>query len=212
MLGLTQGFPDITTFGTLVEYDGAGHLTAQGEATTYAPDSNPLNMLNIDGARSFNIDMYIDPSGDALSGTLTILGTIPSIGATSGTLLVANVWYFGFEDSPDPYNTFTNEFEFQFNPYAGDLASSFELLAGIQLHVGYFDMYDPSTNPTGTQYPFTGDFTQPFTNQAFFDNVRYGDAYSDTFPSVPEPSSIVLFACGFLALAWRPFRRTRLAS
>lgn len=211
MLGLTQAFPDITTFSTLVEYDGAGHLTAQGEASTYSPDSNPLNMLNIDGARSFNIDMYVGPSGEAISGTLTILGTIPSIGANSGTLLVANLWYFGFEDSPDPYNNYTNEFEFQFNPYAGDLAASFQQLAGIQLHVGYYDMYDANTNPSGTQYPFTGDFSQPFTNLLYYEGIPYGDAYSDTFASVPEPSSLVLLACGFLAVVCHRWR-TRLAA
>lgn len=209
LLGLTQAFPDIATFSSLIDYDGAGHLTVTGEASTYSPDSNPLNTLNIGGARSYSIDMYVGPAGEAIGGTLTILGTISELGANSGTLLVANLWYFGFEDSPDPYNNFTNEFEFQFNPYAGDLAANFQQLAGVQLHVGYSNMYDANTNPTGTQFPFTGDFSQPFTNELFFEDVRYGDANSDTFASVPEPSSVVLLALGFLGLAWRQFRRTR---
>ena len=217
LLGLTQNFPDISTFSTLVEYDGAGHFTAVGDPSTYSPDSNPLNMLNISGARSWEIDMYINPlTGEPLSGMFKVEGTIPEIGATSGLLLLGNLWYFGYEDSPDPYNTYGNEFEFVFHAFAGDLANTFLTdpdgpHAGIQLHVGYFDMYDANTNPSGTQYPFTGSFTQPFTNELFFEDVQYGDAYSDTFPSVPEPSAVILLVSGSLMLAWRRLGRRRRA-
>jgi|GEM_PF-763370 len=184
LIGLTSQPPDITAFFISVNYDATTDaLTANGFATNLDLDGVAPPDYSITAPRAFTISATVDSSGVASGGTLVINGTVPAVGAVSGTLLTGTLTQFGYSTTPGGE---IFEFVFTVEDDDGDLASSFKPLAGVIL-----DAID-----TG----FGGSFTSDFSNSGF------GNA--DTFP-VPEPATLSLLLLGGTAIACRRIRRSR---
>lgn len=137
-LGLTLAdTPDIASAFINVMYNSAsGTLTAQGFALQFtggAPESSTF----ISGGL-FAVSASVDSAGNLVTnsngvgGSLTIAGTINSLGYTSGTLLTGDIVGFGFLETGDPL-------EFLFRVTGGDLAPIYGSLGGIILGLTGFD-------------------------------------------------------------------------
>jgi hypothetical protein len=186
MLNLTQMFPDLTLGNLTVGYVLAGGtFTADGGSPTkLEPDGlgglPEIGTSAFEGA-SASIVLHLNPAdGSLIDGTLTILGTIPTEGMISGTLLTGVAKAFGFDESfPDPVGVF----EIEFDVTGGDLQTQyFPTSVGIIL-----------TGNGGASYP--GVFTESFSFSA-----RTGAG--DLFPT-PEPSGFAILAVGAAGLSLR---------
>jgi len=128
-----------------------------------------------------------------MRGTLVIRGTIPALGAVSGTLLTGSISQFGFEDFPFQPDSDGQIFELLFEDIGGDLAGHYGNQAAVILTAGAWDELRP----------FRCVFTQDFAN------TELGVSDASGTP-VPEPSSgmvmLSLLGCG---LATRGLRRRR---
>lgn len=163
--------PDVFSSLIQVDYDATGDtLTAVGTALTF--DDDGVGQQEPIAGGSFNLAALVDAAGVASSGTLTIGGTIASLGFNSGTLLTGTLAggnSFGFPDAGgDPL-------EFIFTVTGGDAAGLYGATANVVL--------------TGAGLPATL-FTQDFSNN--------GLGSSDT--AVPEPSAVALALAGALGL------------
>jgi len=122
--------PDILSINIGVQYNaGADSLSATGQASTLDDDGiGPA--LSIDSTcctPSFNLNATVDAAGVASGGTLSIGGTVNSLGFLSGTLLTGTLSAFGFPAAGgDPL-------EFIFNVTGGDAAGLFGSQAGVIL-------------------------------------------------------------------------------
>lgn len=161
-LNLIPKSPDITATYIDVAYN---HVTLQFTATGWATDLDVDNVPPPDYAISmmsanFNLAATISNAGHPLGGTLSITGTIPALGALSGTLLTGTLWQFGYPDPPGG-----EVFEFIFNTTGGDLAAMYGSHIGVIL----------SALDTG----FGGSFANSFANT--------GLGVADAF--VPSPAA-----------------------
>ena len=134
------------------------------------------NSQYITGNSSYNLTALINKTtGQLISGSLAIDGTVPALGASSGTLLTANVTQFGYQA------TGGDIFEFVLSPTGGDLASYYPAQLGIIV--------------TATGSGFTGSFLTSFGTDP-------SQAVSDNFftTTVPEPTSAVLLVVALAGL------------
>ena len=171
-------FPDIVSSFIDVNYNaGTDAFTASGFALELDDDGSVPAEAITNG--TFNLNASIDASGSLSSGSLSIGGTVASLGFTSGTLLTGNLTAFGFPDSGgDPL-------EFLFSVTGGDATGLYGSIGGIILSGG-----------TG----FTGDFNTDFTGN--------GSAVADVAP-VPLPAAVWLFGAGLLGLVGLGRNRVR---
>lgn len=172
---VTQAFPDIETSYLSINYDAtSGVLTATGLPQQLATGPNPAPMYTIGGATftSYTLTAYIDHTGAFTGGTLTINGTIASLGDSS-PLLTGNLTDFGLFGAAS-----INHFEFTGTATGGSLSSMFSNFAIIA---------------TTNSFAYTGEalFGSNFssgTSNGVFTNV------ADTFAAssaVPEPASLM---------------------
>ena len=183
-LNLTlNDFPDIVSAFIDVTYDAdTDSFSASGFALELDDDGSvPAEAIS---GGTFDLSAIIDDAGALVGGSLTIGGTVASLGFNSGTLLTGTLTAFGFPDAGgDPL-------EFLFDVTGGDLAPLYGSLPGGVI-LSFTD--------------FTGDFT------ADFDNLINGDpgtgsAVANVAP-VPVPAAVWLFGSGLLGLAGLGRRR-----
>ena len=171
-------FPDIVSQFIDVTYDS---LTDSFDATGFALEldddgSVPAEAI-ADG--TFGLAATIDAGGNLIGGgSLTIGGTVASLGYNSGTLLTGTLTAFGFPNAGgDPL-------EFLLDVTGGDAAGLYGgAPAGVILGGG-----------TG----FGGDFSTDFDN-LFNSQPGTGTAVADVAP-VPLPAALWLFGTGLLGL------------
>jgi len=175
-LGLTlNDTPDIVSTFIDVKYNSEmGTLMASGTANELDDDGSPEAIT----AGSFDLTAMIDALGVMSSGTLSIGGTIASLGFNSGTLLTGTLTTFGFpEAGGDPLG-------FLFDVTGGDAAS----------------LYGSGAYPGGIilgSSGFTGSFTENFGRI---------DGVADV-ASVPIPAAVWLFGSALLGLVGLSRRR-----
>ncbi|MBW2280453.1 MAG: hypothetical protein JRG82_06885 [Deltaproteobacteria bacterium] len=169
--------PDIAFFFVDVSYNAAGDvLSAMGFALTL---EHPAGVVSNIVGGTLDIAASIDGLGNPGAGTLSIIGTVPTLGFNSGVLLTGTLQDFGFLPAGgDPL-------EFLFNVVAGDAAG---LYGGVGSSFGVI--------LSGTLFP--GTFGSDFDNSGSF-----GMGFGDVAPPIPEPGSEILFAAGlFLVIAY----------
>jgi hypothetical protein len=202
--------------GTLNLSPSPPDLGALSLTTSYAPSSGSTGTLSVtgwptaftySGTHSADIDvtdtsnMCYDlqvllnkNTGQLISGSLTIGGSIAALGAKSGTLLTGTVTSFGYMPGGG------NVFEFLLTPTGGDLKNYYSGKIGIELTAGF------ASDPKVPHSSFTGSFLTPFVSPEM---ASLSDNFN--FVSVPEPSSICLLtaslSCGLLAVGRRRRRR-----
>ena len=148
-------------------------LTVTGTALAIDFNGNPPPDNSIT-AGTFTLTAMINSSGVLTSGSLSITGTIPSLGSGS-PLLPANLTALGFSDWP-----VTQIFEFIGTTTGGSQAAGMGSQIGTILNLG-----------SG----FNGSFASNFANSGF------GNA--DTF-RIPAPGAgLVLGAAGLIGLSRR---------
>jgi len=175
-LGLTlNDFPDIVSAFIDVTYNATSDtLNANGFAEELDDDGSvPAEAI---AGGSFSLTATIDASGALSAGSLSIGGTVASLGFNSGTLLTGTLTAFGFPDAGgDPL-------EFLFDVTGGDAAA----------------LYGGGSIPGGiilSDSGFPGSFDSNFDN--LVDGV--GSGVSDT-GVVPLPAAVWLFGSGLLGL------------
>jgi hypothetical protein len=172
-LNLTPGLPDIESSFITVDYVGnsnTGILTASGFANRLTPPGSPSG--NIAGG-FFDINASINENAMTANGSLTIGGTIVSLGFNSGTLLTGSLADFG-AGANDPL-------EFLFNITGGDAAGLFGPQAGVIL----------------SQSGYSGSFAANFSSGAF---LGLSDTFSASVNPVPVPAAIWLFGTALIGL------------
>ena len=178
---ILESYPDVCSGFIDVTYDsGSNVFDATGWAFTFDDDgSTPAeNIAN----GSFNLNATIDATGLLGSGTLTIGGTIASLGYNSGNLLTGSLTGLGFiAAGGDPL-----EFVFDVEITGGDLASYYAGKTGGVI-LG------------GTSFP--GSFANDFDNNSGMPGC--GQAVSDTGVVVPEPATISLLIIGLVGAKLR---------
>jgi hypothetical protein len=185
--------PDVFAFGMGFSYDATTKvLYGSGWAGSFVDNTNSLHFFDFTPPAptpTLTINALINNDGSLVSGTLSVVGSLPTLGGgVSGTLITGTLIAFGFNDPPaasgDPL-----QFLFQLN--------------GPGL-LNY--MY-----PSG-RAGFTAAGTGPSNNYAAnWDNVGVGSsAFGDLQDApIPEPSSLLLMGSGLgAALLWRR-RRNR---
>ena len=177
--------PDIVSSFIDVTYDaGTDSLIASGFAFELDDDGSVPAEAIVDGI--FDLSATIDSTGALTGGTLTIGGTVASLGFNSGTLLTGNLTAFGFPNAGgDPL-------EFLFDVTGGDAAS----------------LYGGGSIPGGiilSDAGFTGDFGSDFDNLSG-GVPGTGIGVSDVAP-IPLPAAVWLFGSGLLGLVGASRRR-----
>ena len=141
-------YPDIFSSFITTDYDaGTDLFTASGWALTL-DDDGAGGVENIIGG-TFDLDATISNSGVFSSGTLSIGGTVATLGFNSGTLLTGNLTAFGFGGANDP-------FEFLFDVTGGDAASLYGSTGLVLLHESGFSGNFVSGTWTSTAIADTG--------------------------------------------------------
>jgi hypothetical protein len=186
MLNLTKSYPDIFSDTVAVSYNSTTHVfTASGYAENIWQSKTSSKDFDDDG--TFDVHVLIDNTGKIMSGanTLTIGGTIPALGARSGTVLTGTLEQFGYAVPSG------SVFEFVFDVNGGDLKSQFQPKVGVIL--------------TAMDCGFPNNFASNFSTPG---GSHMPIGVSDCFP-VPEPATASLL----LAAAWmglcRRIRRSR---
>lgn len=190
MLGLQlENSPDIVAQFIDVEYDAdapADQLRVNGFALELDEDG-VAPTLAILGDAPFIITATVNTSGVASGGTLTIGGTIPSLGFASGTLLTATLADFGSPMGTD------GTIEFLWVVTGGDAAG---LYGGVGAQAGTLL----------TQANFPGSWANDWDN--LDGGPGTGSAVADTATLVPAPGSALF---GAMLLAGCAGRRRRSA-
>lgn len=187
VVGFTEGVlidlvlddrPDIFSGFIDVVYDaGADQFVANGFALTLDDGSGPA--IGITGGTT-NITAGIDAFGTINGGTVTVNGTIPSLGFSSGTLLTGDLTQLGFATNG------ADLLEFVFDVTGGDAAPLYgNTPAGIILGFG----------------GFSGSFDADFDNTQGTPGT--GSATTDIAPMVPEPATLGLLLFGSAAIIRR---------
>jgi hypothetical protein len=177
-------YPDIFSEFITVDYIAAtDQLTATGFARTLDDDGS-VPAEDITGG-SFDLLATVTDAGLLTGGTLSIGGTVPTLGFNSGTLLTGSLTSV----IPTP----GDPLEFTFDITGGDAAG---LYGGTQSTLGGIILSGSG---------FTGDWTSDFTGGAFQSLADVG--------VVPEPSTVSLLAsvlvCGVGGFSLRRFRRKK---
>ena len=166
--------PNIFSTNIGVQYNATTEsLIALGQASTLDDDGigSPLLIDSTCCDLSFNLSATIDDAGIASGGSLTIGGTVSSLGYNTGTLLTGTLSSFGFPvGGGDPL-------EFVFNVTGGDAAGLFGSQFGVVL--------------TESGLPAT-------LFDSNFNNSRNGQANAASI--VPIPAAVWLFGSGLLGL------------
>jgi hypothetical protein len=190
-LNLVPQNPDLAALNLTVDYQptsgSTGTLTATGWPTSFTiTGTNTPDYPSIDNG-TYDLTAQVTKTGQPISGTLDIGGTIPGL-ASSGTLLTGQLSQFGFQNSGGDI------FEFVFNVTGGDLAPYYHGQTGVIL------------DATGSG--FNGSFANTFSTQA-------DEAVADNFTVVPEPSTTVLLLCvsifGLPIVSCSRLRRARMS-
>ena len=184
-LNLIPGTPDIVAGGIDVDYVGTnagGVLNASGLAIAITPPGSPGG--NIFGP--FNINANIDFNAMLATGTLSIGGTNPALGFTTGSVLTGE-----FSSSPGNQSFGagpTDPLEFLFDITGGDAAG---LFGGIGSTAGVIL----------SQSGYTGSFDSNFSSTT---------GLADTFGvAVPEPGTLgLVMSAGGLLVGLRRRRHT----
>src|SRR5271166_4803607 len=190
-LNLGPQNPDLSAQFLTVDYAASsgstGTLTVTGWPTSFTiTGTNTPDYSLIDNGQ-YNLTAQITKTGQPISGTLDIAGTIPGMATSSGTLLTGQLSQFGFQPPPGG-----DIFEFIFNVTGGDLAHYYNGQAGVVL----------TANGSG----FNGSFMTNFATQA-------SQAVSDNYGVVPEPATATLLlnllVFGLPALVYRRLHARR---
>jgi hypothetical protein len=187
-LNLTPQTPDLFAGTLTAAYNpssgSTGTFTVTGWPTSFnITGSTASNAMVVNG--QYDLTAQINSqTGQLISGSLDIAGTIPSL-ASSGTLLTGQLSQFGFMPPPGG-----DIFEFLVKVTGGDLASYFNGQVGVEV--------------TAFGAGFNGSFTSSFTTPA-------SQAVSDNFfQPVPEPATGVLLLTVFgIALPSLIYHRRR---
>jgi hypothetical protein len=182
--------PDLAALSLTTSYTasagstGTFSLTGWPTSFTISPGAGPY-AISVTG--TYNLTAQINKStGQLISGSVLIGGTIPSVpGASSGTLLTGTLTNFGFANGGGDF------FQFLVNITGGDLAHYYNGKMGIQV----------DANNSG----FTGSF---LTNFASGDSDTTSDNASLTV--VPEPSTGLLILVGLASLGFASLRTRKL--
>ena len=132
----------------------------------------------------FDLTAEIDDVGELVSGTLSITGTIASLGFESGTLLTGDLTDFGFPTGGGSI------LEFTFDVTGGDLEAEYDGRSGGIIAGG-----------TG----FGGSFDSDFDN-LMMGIGGTGTGSSNTAP-IPEPGTLALLSAALGGLAYVGRRR-----
>jgi hypothetical protein len=181
-LNLTIKQPDLSAGFLSSSYNATtGVLSASGWPVSF--NLNGTSYSNIVGG-NYTLTTQVAPNGQASSGSLDIIGTIPNL-ASSGTLLMGQLANFGFQPGGGDI------FEFEFDVTGGDLAPYYHGQVDVILDAQY------ST--------FTGSFANSFSATPYLGVADNGAG--GTGRGVPEPSTFLLLlsavALGLPVLAWR---------
>lgn len=170
------GSPDIVATLLNVDYNATtdAFSVSGGFGFELDDDDTPPNETIVGG--NLSINAQIDDTG-ALQpgGTVTVSGTVPTLGFGSGTLLTGTLDSFGFA----PSGSGSSILEFLFTVTGGDAAP----------------LYAPAPRGVGIVLDNTG-FTGSFAS-------NFGVAFmgtADIAPAVPEPSTLTLALFGSLGL------------
>jgi len=175
--------PDIISGFLDISYDAATDtLSVSGFALEIDDDGvGPAETIN---GGSFDLSASIDASGALSGGSVSIGGTIPSLGYSGGTLLTGTLTAFGFPDlGGDPL-------ELLFDVTGGELAALYGA-GSVGIILG----------DTG----FGGSFANSFDN-LIAGMAGTGTGVSNTAP-LPEPTTGALLTQGLVGLAWSGRRR-----
>lgn len=185
MIGLTPSSPNCTAFLVDVKYTAATRLfEATGNGLDFDVDGVAPPDYSLP-AGQYKLNVTIPATGLPTGGDLRITGSIPSLNATSGTLLTGTIAKFGCSNPPSGGEIF----EFIFNVTGGDLASYYQDKAGVVLDA--------------VNSNFKGLFNANFQNSLMAGNAHiYAEA-------VPEPSMLALLPCLAVAGAVVAARRRR---
>lgn len=170
--------PDIVSSFIDVTYDAATDSFAANGTAFELDDDGSVPAEAIAGG-TFDIAATIDASGNLTGGTLSIGGTVASLGFNSGTLFTGTLTAFGFPTAGgDPL-------EFLFAVTGGDAAG----------------LYGGGSVPGGVilgESGFTGDFTSDFDN--LIGGVPGTGAGVANVAPVPLPAAVWLFGAGLMGL------------
>lgn len=136
--------PDIVAGFVDLNYDASlDQLVANGIALELNDDGSVPAEGILNGA--FDLTAAIDAAGNLTSGSLTISGSIASLGFNSGTLLTGDLTAFGFRDAGG------NPLEFRFDVTGGDAAALYSPgLGGVILsETGFGGSFDADFDNQG---------------------------------------------------------------
>jgi len=171
LLGVNLQQPDILSSFIDFNYDATtDSLTGTGFALQLA--NGGLNSI-VNG--SFNLSATVDDTGALSGGTVSITGTIGSLGFSTGTLLTGNLTGFGFDATG-------GALDFLFTVTGGEAATLYGANGGIII------------GDSG----FSGDFVSNWNNTG--GHPTFGAGQADV-GAVPVPAAAWLFGSGLLGLA-----------
>lgn len=176
-----SGFIDITYNANINAFSATGY--------NFTITTDGINQIDFDeyNPGDFSLSANIDETGEALAGSLEILGSVAGYGGAH-PLLVCDIvdFGYGFWDTLNP-DSDAALFEFTFEVLGGDLS---EMYGGRGALVGVI-IGCVSVDASVSETQFTTGFSNLFGN-----GPGYGTAVADTGMPIPEPISIMLLGLG----------------